>query len=152
MRIVVDDLSSPEVQALLAEHLAGMHATSPPESVHALDLSGLRGPDVTFWAAYDGSQLAGCGAVKDLGGGRGEVKSMRTTSTHLRRGVAAAVLSELIATARRRGWTELLLETGSTPDFAPAHALYVRFGFEECGPFGDYALDEFSRFYRLLLS
>jgi len=151
IRVVVDDLSSPEVHALLAEHLAAMHATSPPESVHALDLSGLRAPGVTFWAAYDGASLAGCGALKDLGDGRGEVKSMRTASTHLRRGVAAAVLDEIVATARRRGWTELLLETGSTLDFAAAHALYGRFGFEEGGPFGDYGPDEFSRFYRLRL-
>lgn len=152
MRVVPDDLTSPEVHALLAEHLAAMQATSPPESVHALDLSGLRAPDVTFWAAYDGPRVAGCGALQELDPRRGEVKSMRTAATHLRRGVAAAVLTTIVECARERGYDELLLETGSTPDFAAAHALYVRFGFEPCGPFADYREDPFSCFYRLRLA
>jgi putative acetyltransferase len=149
LRIVVDDLSGPEVAALLADHLASMHELTPAESVHALDLSGLRTPDVTFWSAWSGAELAGCGALKELDPTRGEVKSMRTAPAHLRRGVAAAVLTEIIATARDRGYDELLLETGPDPAFAAAHALYIRSGFVPCGRFADYADDPFSRFFRL---
>jgi len=151
LRIVIDDLSGPEVAALLAEHLASMHQLTPAESVHALDLSGLRAPGVTFWSAWYGAELAGCGALKELDPTRGEVKSMRTAAAHLRRGVSAAVLAEIIATARHRGYDELLLETGPAPAFGAAHALYSRFGFEPCGPFGDYSDDPFSRFFRLAL-
>ncbi len=152
LRVVVDDLSGPEVEALLSEHLDGMRAHSPACSVHALDLSALRAPEVTFWAAWSGTDLAGCGALKELSQSSGEVKSMRTASAHLRRGVAAAVLGEVVATARSRGYDELLLETGHGPAFDAAHALYVRSGFEPCGPFADYADDPFSRFYRLGLT
>jgi putative acetyltransferase len=151
LRIVVDDLSGPEVAALLADHLASMHELTPAESVHALDLSELRTPDVTFWSAWAGAELAGCGALKELDPRRGEVKSMRTAPAHLRRGVAAAVLDEIVATARERGYDELLLETGPAPAFGAAHALYTRSGFEPCGPFADYTDDPFSRFFRLEL-
>lgn len=146
-----DDLSSAEVQALLADHLAGMHATTPADSVHALDLEGLRAPGVTFWTAWVDGRLAGCGALKELDAARGEVKSMRTAPAHLRRGVAAALLTRIVATARERGYAELLLETGHGPAFDAAHGLYARFGFEPCGPFADYTDDPFSRFLRLAL-
>ena len=106
-------------------------------------------PDVTFWSAWSGADLAGGGALKELDPRRGEVKSMRTAPTYLRRGVAAAVLAEIVAEAGRRGYDELLLETGHGPAFAAAHALYARSGFEPCGPFGDYADDPFSRFFVL---
>jgi putative acetyltransferase len=147
-----DDLSGPEVQALLADHLAGMHATSPPGSVHALDLGALRAPGVTFWSAYVGGGLAGCGALKELSATAGEVKSMRTAPAYLRRGVAAAVLTTIVGAARERGYAELLLETGHGPDFDAAHGLYRRFGFAETGPFGAYVEDPFSCFFRLALS
>ena len=117
--------------------------------MHALDLTGLRDPDVTFWSAWAGADLAGCGALKEIDASRGEVKSMRTAPAYLRRGVAAAVLAEIVAAARSRGYDELLLETGHGPAFDAAHALYARFGFEPCGPFADYTDDPFSRFFRL---
>ena len=141
-----DELNHPAVQALLREHLAQMHAQTPPESVHALDLDGLRHPDVAFWSAWRGDELLGCGALKDLGNRHGELKSMRTARTHLREGVASGLLAHLVAEARSRGFERLSLETGGTADFAPALALYARFGFAECGPFADYAPDPFSVF------
>ena len=149
LRVVVDDLSGPEVAALLADHLSSMHELTPPESVHALDLTGLRSSDITFWSAWAGADLAGCGALKELDPARGEVKSMRTAPAYLRRGVAAAVLAEIVATARARGYHELLLETGHGPAFDPAHRLYTRFGFVPCGPFAGYTEDPSSRFFRL---
>lgn len=149
--VEVDDLSGPEVRALLADHLAGMHENSPPGSVFALDLSGLTAPEVTFWSAWIDGSLAGCGALKALPGDLGEVKSMRTAPAHLRQGVAAAVLATIVDTARDRGYAALLLETGHGPAFDAAHALYARFGFVPTGPFGDYEENEFSRCYRLAL-
>lgn len=151
IRLVVDDLTGGEVAALLADHLESMHTHTPAGSVHALDLSGLRTPDVTFWSAWVGDELAGCGALKELSPSSGEVKSMRTAPAYLRRGVAAAVLSEIVATSRERGYDELLLETGHGPPFDAAHALYARFGFTPCGPYADYPDDPFSRFFRLEL-
>lgn len=142
----LDDLSSPEVQALVAEHLAGMHSTSPPEHVHALAIDGLRTPQVSFWSAWQGQALCGCGALKALDTATGEVKSMRTRPAWLRQGVGQAVLDEIIRTARVRRYSRLYLETGTGPAFAAAHALYLRNGFEWCGPFGDYEANAFSVF------
>jgi putative acetyltransferase len=150
-RVVVPAPDRPEVAALLADHLAAMHEHSLPGAVHALDAIGVKAADLTFWTAWVGTELAGCGALKELGPTRGEVKSMRTAPAHLRRGVAARVLAEVVGTARERDYTGLLLETGSGPAFDPAHALYRRFGFEPCGPFGDYPESPFSRFFRLAL-
>lgn len=147
--VVLDDLSGPEVAGLLADHLASMRAASPACSVHALPLDGLRDPAITFWSAWVDGAVAGCGALKELSPTAGEVKSMRTAPAHLRRGVAAAVLTEIVATARARGYAELLLETGHGGPFDAAHALYARFGFVPCGPFADYTDDEFSRYFRL---
>jgi putative acetyltransferase len=152
LRVVVDDLSGPEVAGLLADHLDSMRAYSPACSVHALDLDGLRGPDVTFWSAWLGADLAGCGALKRLDARSGEVKSMRTAPAYLRRGVAAGVLDAIVAEARARQYAELLLETGTGGAFDAAHGLYARFGFAPCGPFGAYTDDPFSRYYRLVLS
>lgn len=146
MDLRLDDLRHPAVIALLQEHLDWMHHTSPPESVHALDLDALRQPDIAFWTLWDGETLAGCGALRALDATHGEVKSMRTAQTHLRRGVAATMLDHLVAEARRRGYARLSLETGSMAYFAPAHALYTRAGFRPCAPFGDYVEDPNSVF------
>ena len=132
--------------ALLQEHLDWMRRTSPPESVHALDLDALRQPDIAFWTLWDGETLAGCGALRALDATHGEVKSMRTAQTHLRRGVAATMLDHILAEARRRGYARLSLETGSMAYFAPAHALYARAGFRPCAPFGDFVEDPNSVF------
>ena len=147
MEIREDDLSGPGVQELLRVHLSGMHSSSPPESVHALDLGGLRASNVTFWTVWQGAELLGCGALKELDRAQGEIKSMRTAPGHLRKGVATALLAHVIAVARERGYRRLSLETGSGAAFEPAHSLYRRFGFDFCGAFGGYPADDpFSRF------
>lgn len=147
MEIREGGLDDPRVVALLNVHFQGMLANSPKDSCHFLDLSGLRAPGVTFWTAWDGEDLLGCGALKQLDGGHGEVKSMRTAAEHLRRGTGAALVSHILKAARERGYKRLSLETGSGAAFDPAHALYRQFGFTECGPFGDYKEDPFSRFF-----
>jgi len=152
MRIEVDDLTRPEVHALLNEHLANMYELSPPESVHALDLDRLRTPDITFWSVWDGDRLIGCGALKELTPTHGEIKSMRTPKALRRRGAGRAVLEHIIETARRRGYETLSLETGSQPAFVPAQMLYRSFGFEVCGPFAGYRDDPNSVFMKLALS
>lgn len=146
MEIRLDDLSSPKVHQLLAEHLNNMHEYSPPESVHALDLDALRKPDITFWTAWDGDDLLGCGAIKQLDPTHGEIKSMRTAEAHLRKGVAAAILRHILDEAGNRGYSRVSLETGSGDVFLPAQRLYEKSGFEVCGPFADYVLDSFSVF------
>jgi putative acetyltransferase len=146
MDIRTDDLSSPEIIQLLGTHLRYMALHSPPESVHALDLKGLRKPEVTFWSAWQGAELLGCGAIKELDLRHGEIKSMRTVSSHLRTGVAAALMRHILGEAKRRSYGRLSLETGSTEPFAPARSLYASFGFRPCGPFADYAHDPFSVF------
>ena len=144
-----DDLSGEATRALLALHLQGMHATSPPGSVFALDLSGLATPDVTVWTAWDGADIAGIGALKQLSDGTGEVKSMRTHPAYLRKGVAAALLEHIIAAARARGLTRLSLETGSGEAFDPALALYRRRGFTDGDAFADYVRSDFNQFLHL---
>jgi len=151
MNIRLDDLSGPEIRALLEEHLAQMHADSPPESVHALDLDRLRQPEISFWAAWDDGQLVGCGALKMLDATHGEIKSMRTPAARRRRGAGRLMLAHIVATARARGMERLSLETGTQDAFAPARTLYASFGFTETGPFGDYALDPYSCFMTLAL-
>ena len=146
MDIRLDDLSGPEVARLLEEHLRHMHLHSPPESVHALDLDALRRPDITFWSVRRGPELLGCGALRELDPQHGEIKSMRTAQAHLRQGVAAKLLSHILAEAGRRSYQRLSLETGSMDAFLPARALYERFGFRYCGPFGDYVEDPYSVF------
>ena len=158
MLIKPDDLTGAEIIALLQQHLRDMHLTSPPESVHALDLSGLKAAEVSFWTlwlsppaapgqtAQPPQQLAGCGALKQLDSQSAEIKSMRTAESFRRQGIAAAMLTHLIETARERGYQCLYLETGSMAYFAPARALYQRFGFAECAPFADYVLDPNSVF------
>jgi len=146
-----DDLSGGAVRELLAYHLARMHENSPPGSVFALDFSGLRAPGVTVWSAWRGEALAGIGALKLLGDGTGEIKSMRTHPDHLRMGAAAALLEHIIAEARRRGLRRLSLETGSGPAFEPALALYRKRGFLGGEAFSDYPASEFSQFFHLTL-
>lgn len=152
MLIRRDDLTGPEVHSLLEEHLRNMRAISPPESVHALDLSGLRRPDITFWTVWDGAELLGCGALRELDPTHGEVKSMRTAMAHRRRGVGRAMLEHIVAEARARRYARLSLETGSMAAFTPAHRLYEGFGFVPCGPFADYTDDPNSRFFTLALT
>ena len=146
MEIRVDDLSGPEVHELLREHLRNMHLHSPPESVHALDLEGLRRPEITFWTVWAGEELLGCGALKELDPAHAEIKSMRTAAAHLRKGVAARLLRHILGEAARRGYSRLSLETGSAEAFWPARRLYERFGFEYCGPFEGYREDPYSVF------
>lgn len=151
MEIRTGGLDTPEVAALLGEHLDEMRRYSPPESVHALDLDRLRTPDLTFWSVWDGPDVLGCGALRELDPTHGELKSMRTAVAHRRRGVAAVLLEHLVTEARARGYERVSLETGTPPAFAPARALYAAYGFSPCGPFGPYALDEFSVFMTLEL-
>src|SRR5262245_2036444 len=151
MRIEIDDLSRPDVHALLREHLDNMYELSPPESVHALDLDGLRAPGITFWTAWDQHVLLGCGALKELDRSHGEVKSMRTPSKLRRMGVGRAILTHIVAEARRRGYQRLSLETGSMDAFAPARRLYESFGFTYCAPFDSYVEDQNSVFMSLWL-
>jgi putative acetyltransferase len=151
MEIRLDDLTGPEIRALLEEHLRSMHEISPPESVHALDLDGLRKPEITFWTAWFGAELLGCGALKELDPRHGEVKSMRTSRTRRRTGVARALLSHIVAEARRRRYARLSLETGSMKEFEPARRLYAGFGFAYCGPFADYVEDPNSVFMTMSL-
>lgn len=146
-----DDLSGEAVRNLLREHLKSMHVLSPPQSVHALDIQGLSQPDVTFWSVWEGPELLGCGALKELLPDHGEIKSMRTAASHLRRGVARYILSHIIEEARRRGYRRLSLETGSMAAFSPARELYARSGFQECDPFGSYVTDPNSVFMTMEL-
>ena len=146
MHIRIDDLRGPEIHALLEEHLQDMRRISPPESVHALDLDGLRRPEITFWTAWSDHELVGCGALKTLGDGHGEIKSMRVSTTRRRTGAGRAMLHHILDEARRRGLARLSLETGSQPEFAPARQLYTSAGFAECGPFAGYVLDPCSVF------
>lgn len=153
MKIVVDDLRGPEIAALLEAHLDLMRSQSPPESVHALDLESLRVPEITFWTAWDGGELLGCGALKQLPqDGEGEIKSMHTAKAARGRGIAAKLLTHLEGHAQDLGLTRLNLETGSQDGFAPARNLYAKFGYEECPPFGDYIEDPNSTFMTKNLS
>ena len=146
MEIKLDDLTGPEIADLLEEHLRSMEEHSPPESIHALDLAGLRRPEITFWSAWEQGELVGCGALKALDGGHGELKSIRTARAHLRKGVARRLLAHVIEEAERRGYRRLSLETGSMAAFEPARRLYANFGFECCGPFAAYVEDPNSVF------
>jgi len=146
-----DDLSGEATRALVALHLSGMHENTPAEHVFALDLSGLTAPGITLWSVWDGGEVAGIGALKALGDGGGELKSMRTDPRHLRKGVAGALLDHLIAEARRRGYRRLSLETGRGEAFEPALALYRRRGFVDGEAFADYAPSAYSQFLHLEL-
>ncbi|WP_026560873.1 GNAT family N-acetyltransferase [Bacillus sp. J37] len=141
MEIKKDDLTGVKVAGLIKQHLHGMTLNSPPESIHALNAEKLRQPNITFWTAWEGTELAGMGALKELDSSHGEIKSMRTSSSYLRKGVARRMLQHILDEAKNRGYTQLSLETGSMAAFEPARKLYTDFGFEYCEPFSDYKED-----------
>jgi putative acetyltransferase len=151
LQIEVDDITRPAVLALLNEHLANMYALSPPESVHALDVSRLQAPDITFWTAWQDGVLMGCGALKELTPEHAEVKSMRTPQALRGRGAGRALMQHIVQVARRRGYRRLSLETGSQIEFEPAQKLYESFGFGRCGPFGSYKEDPYSVYMTVTL-
>ena len=158
LRIRLDDLSDPRIGIFLEEHLHDMRATSPPESVHALDLAKLRDPSVHFWSAWlpaesgalDGT-LVGTGAIKRVDAGHAELKSMRTATAFRGKGIAKKILRHIVEQARALGFQRVSLETGTQPFFAPALSLYLANGFEPCGPIGGYTLDPNSRFLTMAL-
>lgn len=145
----MDDLEGPEIASFLDEHIEDMRSVSPPESKHALDLNGLRVPEITFWTVWDAGKLVACGALKELDSKRGEIKSMRTRPARKRGGIASSLLGHVIAVAHQRGYHELYLETGSMEFFEPARRLYRKFGFDFCDPFGGYRPDPNSVHMRL---
>ena len=140
MEIRVDDLRGPEIAALLEGHLAHMRTLSPPDTVHALDLDRLRVPEATFWTVWEGPELLGCGALKELAPDFAEIKSMRTAPEHRGKGVGELVLRHILKVSRERGYRRVSLETGTHDDFQPAHRLYKRFGFDYCDAFADYEI------------
>jgi putative acetyltransferase len=152
MRIIEDDLTGAEITALLELHFASMFEHSPPESCHVLPIANLRAPDISFWSAWRGETLLGCGALKEIDKTQGEIKSMRTASEAQGQGVGAAILGVIMETARSRGYHRLSLETGTPEAFAPARRLYERNGFTECPPFGDYVTDPYSVFMMIELA
>jgi putative acetyltransferase len=151
MEIKIDDLTSPEVIGLLKEHRKHMIRITPPESVHALDINDLKKPEITFWSVWEGPVLIGCGALKQLNPQHAEIKSMRTASTHLRKGVASYLLEHILTEAKRRKYKSVSLETGSFDAFKPARNLYKKFGFCYCEPFSDYVRDPNTVFMKLLV-
>ena len=146
MDIRIDDLKGSEIRQFLREHLEDMARHSPPESIHASGLEELRKSEITFWSVWHDDELLGCGALKELNPEHGEIKSMRTASSHRGKGVATRLLSHILEEAKRRNYRRVSLETGSMDAFAPAHNLYAKFGFEKCGPFADYIEDPNSLF------
>ncbi|MBQ4897934.1 GNAT family N-acetyltransferase [Paenibacillus sp. Marseille-P2973] len=146
MEIKIDDLSGDQVARLIEEHLQSMELHSPPESIHALNLEKLKKPDITFWSVWEQEELLGCGALKELDAHHGEIKSMRTSSQHLKKGVARKLMEFIIQEAKRRGYRRLSLETGPMEAFAPARKLYESVGFQYCGPFAEYVEDPYSLF------
>ena len=150
--IEVDDPRAPDARRLLATHLAFGNAHSPPEDVHALDVDALVDPAITFLSYRVDGELLAVGALKDLGDGAAELKSMHTTVAARGRGIGRAMVEHLVALARERGMTRISLETGTPEVFAPARTLYASVGFEPCEPFGDYGLSDYSTFLTLALS
>jgi len=146
INIKIDDLSGSEIYELLQERLQSLALHSPPESVHALDIEALRKPEITFWSVWENGEIVGCGALKELDSQHAEIKSMRTSLLHLRKGVAKNLLNHILEEAKRRGYSRLSLETGSMEAFEPARKLYANFGFTYCEPFADYVEDPYSVF------
>jgi putative acetyltransferase len=151
LKITEDDLCGLEIAAFLREHIDEMKAVSPPESKHALDLDGLKKPEITFWTVWDGAALVGCGALKELTATHAELKSMRVAASHRGQGIASALLEFIVDEATRRGYERISLETGSAPYFVPAIRLYDKFGFVPCPPFADYKEDPHSVFMTKVL-
>jgi putative acetyltransferase len=146
VKIVIDDLSGPEIADFLDEHVQEMRSLTPLESKHALDLDGLRKPEITFWSMWDGDTLVGCGAIKRLDPDHVELKSMRTAPARKRSGIASRLLEHILSEAERMGFGRMSLETGSAEFFRPARRLYQKFGFDYCEPFADYVPDPHSTF------
>ncbi|WP_234493774.1 GNAT family N-acetyltransferase [Vibrio maritimus] len=146
MDIIKDDLKGSQIKALLQEHLDDMYATSPAESVHALDIEALRQSNIEFWTAWRGEDLLGCIALKALDAKHAEIKSMRTSHQARGKGVAKSLLAHLEKEAEQHGYARLSLETGTEDYFTAARALYLSHGFVECEPFADYVLDPNSTF------
>lgn len=151
MHIQLDDITHPQVLALLQEHLDDMHAWSPPESVHALDVRKLRAPNISFFTAWEGGKLLATGAIKEINAAHAEIKSMRTPKALRGKGAARAMLSHLLTHARAKGYERVSLETGSQDEFKPARSLYASGGFVVCGPFEGYEEDVYSVFMTLAL-
>jgi putative acetyltransferase len=149
MRIVLGDFSDPRVVDLLHIHLNSARAETAPGSAHALNVTGLQSPDISFWTIWEDETLLGFGALKWLSADHGEVKSMHTAQAMRGKGVGSAMLRHIIATARARGMSRLSLETGSWEYVRPARELYRGHGFVECPPFADYVLDPNSVFMSL---
>jgi putative acetyltransferase len=151
MEIKIDNLSGSEIAEFLEEHIREMKSVSPPESKHALDLEGLRKPEITFWTAWEDDRLIGCGAIKELDAERAEIKSMRTTASYRGQGIASILLQHMLNEAKLRGYRCISLETGSMPFFEPARNLYTKYGFEYCAPFSTYREDPNSIFMTMKL-
>ncbi|WP_164115575.1 GNAT family N-acetyltransferase [Sphingorhabdus sp. Alg239-R122] len=151
MKIIRDDLTDPQVLALLEEHFSGMLENSPKDQCHFLDIEGLKSDGVTFWSIWDGDRLAGIGAVQELDDRHGEIKSMRVSEEYLGRGAGRKMLDHIIAETKDRGYSRLSLETGSGEAFAPAISLYKSAGFDICEPFGDYKATQFNQYMSLEL-
>jgi putative acetyltransferase len=152
IKIKSGDLDDPRVIALLRQHLWGMHENSPPGSIFALDLAGLKAPEISFYTAWQDGELLGMGALKELDPSTGEIKSMRTDTRHLRKGVGATILEHLLTVARTRGYRRVSLETGTGPAFDPALALYRKRGFVKGEAFGNYKPTTFNQFYHVDLT
>ena len=152
MRIELDDVSRPQVLALLEEHLHNMYELSPPEKVFAFDASKLMAPEITFWTIWEDENLLGCAALKELSTSQGEIKSMRTPKATRRRGAGRALLAHILEVAKGRNYEELFLETGCHPDFEAAQKLYRSAGFTPCAPFGSYRENSNSVFMSMRLS
>ena len=152
MEIKIDHLDSLQIKEFLEEHIEDMKSVSPPESKHALDLNGLKVPEVTFWSVYEGDNLIGCGALKEIDAHCGEVKSMRVGASIRAKGIGSRILNHIIDVAKDRGYHFLKLETGSMNYFIPARKLYLKHGFNYCDPFGSYKLDPNSVFMELNLN
>jgi putative acetyltransferase len=146
IKIKIDDLFGSEISEFLEEHIREMKSVSPPESKHALDLEGLRKPEITFWTVWDDDRLVGCGAIKKLDAERAEIKSMRTIASYRKQGIASMLLQHILNEAKQRGYRYISLETGSMPFFEPARNLYAKNGFEYCAPFSTYREDPNSIF------
>jgi len=152
MEIRPGNFADPRVKALLEYHLRGMHASSPPGHVFALDWSGLQKPEISLYTGWDAEALVAMGALKDLQDDTGEIKSMRVAEGQAGRGYGRAMLLHIIAQAKRRGFDRLSLETGTGPAFEPAMALYAKHGFVEGAEFGGYAKSPFNHLLHLDLS
>ena len=151
MEIKIDDLCGSEIAEFLEEHIREMKSVSPPESKHALDLKGLRKPEITFWTVWNARRLIGCGAIKELNADHAEIKSMRTAASYRGKGIASMLLEHILKEAKLRGYRLIYLETGSMPFFVPARNLYAKYGFKNCAPFSTYKEDPNSVFmYREL--